>query len=438
MMNTIIPDRKTDLEDVILVEVFLDGEYHGPSAHDEMVALIHGVGGKIVDTVSQRRSSPDSSRFIGKGKVEEIKLTAESAGSCTLVFDHNLNPGQVAKLEKLTSCKVIDRTELILAIFAEHARSREAKLQIELAQLSYVLPRLTKMWHHLSRLEGGIGTRGPGETQLEVDKRRARYRIRLLKKQLLKIESQSELRSKRRINIFKIALVGYTNSGKSTLLNTLCNADVLSADQVFATLDSTSRKLEFPLGGSVLVSDTVGFIERIPEKLIASFRTTLNVVRKADLILLISDLSNPDRDFQLKVVKDTLVRIGAGDIPRVIVWNKSDLLEKNRQPDTGVVISALTGEGIDRLTEEIKERWGESLEWFELETFSCSPDLESWLRKNCHLRSINRCGEGFSVIGGMRFNLDKLRSKIGKNNSKLRLTPITSKEAGHYRMIDTE
>ncbi|MBN1433581.1 GTPase HflX [Candidatus Fermentibacterales bacterium] len=421
-------------EKMILVEVELDGEFRGRQAHEEMLSLISGAGGEVVGAATQHRSAPDATSFVGRGKVEELGALAEQAGATSVVFDHNLSPGQVARIEEATGCKVLDRTELILAIFALQARTREAMLQIELAQLTYALPRLSGMWHHLSRLGGGIGTRGPGETQLEVDRRRARSRIRILQRQLERIDREWHLRAGRRSEVFQVAMVGYTNSGKSTLMNALCQSSVLVADRPFATLDATSRRLELPGSrGTVVLSDTVGFIERLPETLVASFRTTLGVVREADLLLVVSDCSSSDRLHRLEVVETTLERIGASAIPRMVVWNKADLLEEGTVlPAGGVEVSALTRAGLPALLESIDMRWARSLQWFELTAQDLPPRLENWIRENCWVDEMERTTGGIRVSGGIRPGIGRLRARL-ESEGLGRYTLSASGETGATR-----
>lgn len=351
----------------------------------EMESLISSAGGTVVAALGQKRVAPDARYFVGKGKLQEVVEAAEGHDASTVVFDHNLSPGQVARLEDLTGCKVLDRTEVILAIFARAARTREARLQIELAQLRYALPRMTRMWHHLSRLGAGIGTRGPGETQLEIDRRRARDRIKSLEKDLEKVESSRQVRRSRRQGMFSVTLVGYTNAGKSTLMNALCSAGVGTADRLFATLDTVSRRLDVGDGENVLLSDTVGFIRRLPETLVASFRATLGVVREADLLLLVADRSDPDRQIKLETVLNTLRRIGAAEIPRMLVWNKMDLVGED-EPGTGLGVSAVRGEGLDALREAVRRTRDDSLSWFELTLDSADGRLINWLHTHCLVR----------------------------------------------------
>ncbi len=368
---------------------------------EEMTSLVESAGGEVSGIIRQQRNAPDPSFFVGKGKAEEIMLRATETGVETIVFDHNLLPGQVSKLERVTGCKVIDRTELILAIFAVQARTREAKLQIELAQLRYALPRLSGMWHHFSRLGAGIGTRGPGETQLEIDRRRARTRIRYLERQLSSIENQLAVRTSRRSEMYAVTLVGYTNAGKSTLLNALCDADARTEDRLFATLDTTSRRLDLPDGGAVLLSDTVGFIERLPETLIASFRTTLSVVRDSDLLLMVVDRSDQYREQKMASVRKTLDRIGAGDIPVLVAWNKCDL-DSGPSPPNGVEVSALRGDGLENLLARIAEIRDASLDWFRLTLNNPGEDTVSWIYRNCLVRSLTRTDESVEILAAAR------------------------------------
>lgn len=391
--------RTVDLERVILVRVWVGAESADSGPQDEMVALIEAAGGEVAAETSQKKSRPDPSYFVGKGKAEEITELARSEEVATIVLDHNLTPGQVTRLERTTGCKVLDRTELILAIFAGQARSREAILQIELAQLRYALPRLSGMWHHFSRLGAGIGTRGPGETQLEIDRRRARARIALLESRIAEMETRWQVAANRRSESFRVAIVGYTNAGKSTLLNALCGSSVLTADRPFATLDTTFRRVDLPDGSHILLSDTVGFIERLPETLVASFHTTLNSAREADLLLVAVDRSNPFRERHLETVRTTLDRVGAApSIPRLIVWTKCDLVSGDIEPGSGVPVSALDGTGLERLLEEIARIRDGALGWFRLELDRHDSSLINWMRGRCILREIQDREDGTMAI----------------------------------------
>jgi len=385
-----------ELERVLLVFVALNGASVQKAEKDEMTRLVESAGGAVAGTVMQKRARPDAGLFVGSGKASEIAEEAGILQVTTLVFNHDLSPGQVSRLETATSCKVIDRTELILAIFAVQARTLQAKLRIELAQLRYMLPRLSGLWHHLDRLGAGIGTRGPGETQLEVDRRRARERISSLELKIASMETGSRTRRKKREGMFSIALAGYTNAGKSTLLNTLCDADVRSEDRLFATLDTTSRRLQLPDGETVLVSDTVGFIENLPKMLLSSFRSTLDVVTEADLILLVADAADSERVTRVSTVTATLEEIGAGEIPRLLVWNKCDLPESS--VSSGVMISALTGEGIENLLSRISEERRKALDWCFLSVDICTGEIENWVRTSSVVHSFSRNDIGGAEI----------------------------------------
>src|SRR5438034_2589827 len=323
----------------------------------ELAALARAAGAEPVGRVLQARSKPDPATFVGKGKVAEIHQLVHATGADAVILDDELSAGQLRSLEERLRVKVLDRTALILDIFAVHARSGEGKLQVELAQLNYLLPRLRGWGEAMSRLGGGIGTRGPGETKLEIDRQHIRRRISKLRKEIVELgKSRKVKRSGReRSGVTQVALAGYTNAGKSTLMNALTHAGVLVANQPFATLDPITRRLALPGGRKATVSDTVGFIRKLPHDLVEAFKSTLEEVARADLILHVADASAPDAGEQMQAVREVLVDIGAGLIPEVLALNKSDLLGDveraritRRHPD-GVAVSALTGEGLDEL-----------------------------------------------------------------------------------------
>jgi GTP-binding protein HflX len=331
---------------------------------DELAALSRAAGAEPVARVVQSRASADPATFVGKGKVEEIHQLVHANGADAVILDDELSPGQLRNLEERLSVKVLDRTALILDIFALHARSGEGKAQVELAQLNYLLPRLRGWGEAMSRLGAGIGTRGPGETKLEVDRQHIRRRIARLRRDIEHLGRSRRVKraARERSGVLQVALAGYTNAGKSTLMNALTRADALVADQPFATLDPTTRRLVLPGGRKATLSDTVGFVRKLPHELVESFKSTLEEVGRADLVLHVADASAADMDGQAAAVRDVLEEIGAGDVPEVLVLNKWDLPSevdrarlRRRHPE-GLPVSALSGEGVADLLEELAVR----------------------------------------------------------------------------------
>jgi GTPase len=325
---------------------------------EELAFLAQSAQGEVVAQITQERGQFDPAFFIGAGKIRELKEVLSTCEAKTVIFDENLSPAQQRNLEKVTGVKIIDRTQLILDIFARRARSREGKLQVELAQLNYLLPRLAGRGIELSRLGGGIGTRGPGETKLEADQRKIRHRIHKIKEELGKVRQHRQLHRSHRVSIPVpvISLVGYTNAGKSTLFNTLTHSNAYASNQLFATLDPLLRRLQLPSQREVILSDTVGFINKLPHTLVSAFHATLEEVREADLLLHVIDLSNPRFLQQRAAVGQVLEEIQAQDKPVLELYNKVDLL--GIPPllplrENGLCISALTGAGLDRLLKEI-------------------------------------------------------------------------------------
>jgi GTP-binding protein HflX len=330
---------------------------------DELAALAETAGATPVARVVQGRKEPDPATFVGKGKIREIHDAVHANGADAAIFDDELSPGQLRNLEQKLGVKVIDRTALILDIFALHAMSREGKAQVELAQLNYLLPRLRGWGEAMSRLGGGIGTRGPGETKLEVDRQHIRRRITRLRRDIKQLGKTRSLKRSRRetTGVPQIAIAGYTNAGKSTLMNALTEARVIVADQLFATLDPTTRRISLPGGRKATISDTVGFVGKLPHDLVEAFRSTLEEVALASLILHVADASAPDLRGQIDAVHEVLREIGAGDIPEVLALNKADLLSLEERarlaqdhPDA-VLVSALRGEGLDVLLRRLAE-----------------------------------------------------------------------------------
>jgi len=323
---------------------------------EELTQLIETAGGTVVKSILAKRQRPDPATFVGSGKAEEMKAIAEREGVTRVVFDDDLSPAQVRNLEEIIGLPVIDRSALILEIFAGRARSREARTQVELAQLEYMLPRLTRAWSHLERQAGGIGTRGVGETQIELDRRIIRNRIARLKEDLQKIERTRETQRKSRSSVFTIALVGYTNAGKSTLFYRLTSGHVAAVDKLFATLDAKSQRIAGEMPRETVVVDTVGFIRKLPHHLVASFRSTMEEAVAADLVLHVIDVSHPQFEDQRAVGEDVLRDLG-GPAERVVeVYNKADRADATIRRKGTVTISALDGRGIENLIELIRDR----------------------------------------------------------------------------------
>ncbi|UCF06805.1 MAG: GTPase HflX [bacterium] len=366
------PPSKSPEERAFLVGVTLPKSERTDELENisELALLARTAGAGVAGYVIQNRTRIDGSTYIGEGKIEELARKIYELDVNLVIFDDNLSPAQARNVEERLNVNVIDRTELILDIFARRARTRQAKIQVEIAQLTYALPRLRRLWQHLSRQAGGIGTRGPGETQLEVDRRRVRERIAHLRKELEKVSRGVGERRKRRSDLFNVTIVGYTNAGKSTLLNRLAGSRVLESGRLFSTLDSTTRRVRCPGGTTFLLTDTIGFIRKLPPHLVASFRATLMDVREADLLLQLVDASNPGYEDRITVVNTVLEDVlggGAGGrdgetrIPTLLVLTKIDLVEDRarregmlRNHDGAVLLSATRGEGTETLLARIE------------------------------------------------------------------------------------
>jgi len=356
MIDLTTPDERAFL---IGLDDPADGRWPVERSLDELGALAETAGATVVGRAFQRRPQPDPVWYFGRGRAAELLDEKAVTDFNLLIVDDELQPNQQRSLEKLLDCKVLDRSALIIDIFARHAKTKEGRLQVELAALEYHLPRLTRMWTHLSRTGGGIGTRGPGESQLETDRRLIRGKIKKVRTELdaVKRHRATAARQRERNEVATVALVGYTNAGKSTLLNALADADVYAADMLFATLDPTSRQVTLPSGREVVVTDTVGFINKLPHDLVDAFRATLEEIMRADLLLEVVDAADPSFVGQQVAVQAVLDELGAGDKPRITVYNKIDLLPADAgappASDQTAFVSAVSGEGIDLLRERI-------------------------------------------------------------------------------------
>ena len=373
----VIEKRKsTSYEKAIIVAVNKENDQNLLDEElDELVLLSDTAGAKIVDTIIQNRNKIDSSTFIGSGKAQSIINQSKTLGVTVLIFNNELTPAQLKNIQKMAgdNLKVIDRTGLILDIFEKHAKTKEAKAQIKLARLQYLLPRLTRQWTHLERQMGGVGTRGgPGETQIEIDRRLIRNQIASLKKELKNIQKQRVTQHKKRDEIYKVSLVGYTNSGKSTIMQSLSDSNIYVQDQLFATLDTTTRKIENKDNHNFLLSDTVGFIRNLPHDLIASFRSTLMEIEESDLILKIIDSSSKSIDLHLATIKEALDTLKIESKLELIVFNKIDLIGKDdlykikRMYPNSLFISAVKELKINELLNEIQKKLSELNEVVEL------------------------------------------------------------------------
>jgi GTP-binding protein HflX len=383
--------KKVDQEVAYLVRVIFPDEPTEADPLEELAGLAETAGSIVVGGMTQRRERPDSATYIGSGKVAELVELIKFHAVDVIIFDNDLSPGQVRNLEQTLRIKVLDRTELILDIFATHAQTYESRLAVELAQLEYSLPRLKRMWTHLSRIKMGVGMRGPGEKQLEVDRRLVEKRISELRSELRQVEERRQRQVQSRSGRMKVSLVGYTNAGKSTLMNFLTQADVLAEDKLFATLDTRTRRWHLPSWGPVLLSDTVGFIRRLPHNLVASFRATLSETVEADLLLHVADASSPEVFNQIAAVYEVLKELAIDEKDTLLVLNKVDAISEsdaeqlnrllNRYP-FAVPISAVTGEGVDALTKAVSLALSRSFLDLEVEGDISDGRLIAYLEKH--------------------------------------------------------
>ncbi|EGV28670.1 GTP-binding proten HflX [Thiorhodococcus drewsii AZ1] len=417
---TLVFERPKVGERAVLVHLDMGGGAAAPDEREEFRLLASAAGAEVLGTLGGSRSAPDSRLFIGSGKADELKMFVEANEADLVIFNHTLSPAQERNLERLLQCRVLDRSGLILDIFAQRARSFEGKLQVELAQLRHLSTRLVRGWTHLERQKGGIGLRGPGETQLETDRRLLGTRVAMLERRLSRIEGQRaqgrKARAKAELPV--VSLVGYTNAGKSTLFNRLTQAGVFQADQLFATLDPTLRRLELPTGDRVVVADTVGFVSQLPHELVAAFRSTLEETRNAALLLHVIDTAAPHRARLIEDVEDVLAEIGSHEIPRLEVFNKIDLLGEEaprlERDSEGrpirVWLSAQSGLGIDLLLQALAELTGGERVRSRIHLDPSEGKRRAWLYRHAQILSDQAADTGGWDLELMigRIDLDRL------------------------------
>lgn len=429
-------ERPRSGERALLVHLGL-GEAVPQDVQEEFEELARSAGADPLETIACVRQRPDSRFFVGTGKADEIQAAVKRLGADLVLFNHSLSPSQERNLERHLECRVLDRSGLILDIFAQRARSHEGKLQVELAQLRHLSTRLVRGWTHLERQKGGIGLRGPGETQLETDRRLLGNRIRTLGQRLEQVDKQREQgrRTRKKAEVPTISLVGYTNAGKSTLFNALTNSDVYAADKLFATLDPTLRKLELAPGLETVLVDTVGFVRDLPHELVAAFKSTLVETRDATLLLHVVDAHDPERRERIRQVDEVLEDIGAESVDQLLVFNKIDLsddeprLERDGQGRvSSVFVSAVTGEGLDLLLQALHERLGGELLRGDLRLESGEGRIRALLYDLSAVQGETELEEGGWLLQVVlpRRKLARLISKEGLDSQRFDLAPCTA------------
>jgi GTP-binding protein HflX len=403
-VKEIVRNEGVQSESAVLVGVELPDQEAGRDNLEELAGLVETAGAEVVGRLTQRRAAPDVTTYLGKGKLEQLELMVRATDADVVIFDNNLAPGQIRNLERTLGVKVLDRTEIILDIFSSRARTHEARLAVELAQLEYSLPRLKRMWTHLSRIKAGVGMRGPGEKQLETDRRLVEKRIVELRRELNQVLRRKEREVAARADRMTVSLVGYTNAGKSTLLNKLTGSDVLAEDKLFATLDTRTRRWQLPGWGPVLLSDTVGFIRDLPHSLIASFKATLEEARQADLLLHVADASNLAVIEQINSVYSVLEELGIHEKDTILVLNQIDAIQdpgmlellKQRYP-MAMFVSARTGEGLSRLATAVSDALSHHFLDVDIETDVANGRLLACLAKNGEILSRTYADQRVSV-----------------------------------------
>lgn len=417
-------------EKAILIRVIFTSEKDNDNPFIELEKLATTAGATVVGTILQKRGKVDPAYYLGKGKTFELASLCSAKESDVIICDDDLNPSQVKNLEKITNIKVIDRSELILDIFATHARTRQAKLQVDLAQKEYMLPRLKHLWTHLERIEGGIGMRGPGEKQLEIDRRIASKKIVDLKKKLSKIKKIKLQQLESRKNFIKISLVGYTNSGKSTLMNALTGANVLVEDKLFATLDTKTKDLKLGKGKDILLSDTVGFIKKLPHHLVSSFNATLEEAKQADLLLHVIDSSSPQAEGQIKSVNKVLRDLECDKKPTIMIFNKMDavidlspIVIFKKIYKNSITISAKSGQGLDDLKKLISSHIDKDCKEVQLICNNSCGKLTSYVHENINI--INKSYKDNKIYFDLSVTQDQL-NKLNKVRKEFQLHDLDS------------